>query len=491
MTQTPIINSQLDTANVELNRIAAATELIAMNSGSGAGEVKEWKSIRNFVRAGLVSKILQPGDQVVVDKESALSVTVSGTGITAATVNSEVFIAAVGHTGTAAYEFDYTGSTWHYDGNAVELSVYGIQTTGTPVNGDIIVVHETASRIVFDVIGIDYDVPNNAELSNSLTLMTHDVLLYNSIPFCQPQALFSVSAEEFPDGMEPGTYTITLSYGAYNGSTSEDGTYCFTTTQTIPVGGKIRHSSMGSWSSTTYNQARVLAGKFTTYDQNYNIIEQNLDTSMGSTGTSLGTTTASDPSKLVGSHINFTQRQIYGSNRYAHSANRKWLNSNLPGAASGQIATWWFASNEFDMPVKSTLPGFLYGLDPSFVACLGKVNKRTALCVSDGYGYEDTEEYIFLPSMTEVGFGNNNGIVETSVLSLVSGTPKKTTAYEYYIGAANGDRIKTQSGTARLWWLRSAYPSVGNGERLVKTSGALSYSDAHGAYAVVAACTIA
>ncbi len=60
------------------------------------------------------------GTKLLVDKESGVSATVNGS-ITGATVNEETFIEAIGHSGTAAYEFIYDGSVWHHNGEGVEL----------------------------------------------------------------------------------------------------------------------------------------------------------------------------------------------------------------------------------------------------------------------------------------------------------------------------------------------------------------------------------
>ena len=136
------------------------------------------------------------------------------------------------------------------------------------------------------------------------------------------------------------------------------------------------------------------------------------------------------------------------------------------------------------MPVRSTLPGFLHGLDPAFRAIIQKVRKRTAKCIADGSGYEDTEELIFEPSMTELGYGKNNNISETAAKA--DGTLKTELAWDMFIGASNEDRIRYQNGTARYYWLRSPYPSNASNERFVYPSGALNNYHAHDASGVSA-----
>lgn len=443
-----------------------------------------WMEYQAYIRAGLAGQISPPGALIPVQKETGLSVTVTG-GVTSATVNEETFILKTGHAGNAAYEFIFDGAAWHLNGEAVEMPQYGITVNGTPAEGDAVVVHEVASEILFEVVSLDYDAPVNEYLEHSVSLYTRDLPLYGSIPFCSPQKLVSVR-----EALPAGTYNITLDHGCYDGTTVEDSTYQFTTTREIPAGGGIRHTAMGGWASGgAYSVARVLAGTFITYDADYNVIEQGLVTTEGTGGTSLGTATASDPTYRVTDSVNFTQRQIYGSNRNAHSANKKWLNSDAAGAGSGQIASWWTASDEFDMPVRSTLPGFLHGMDPAFLAIVAPVRKRTALGIADGYGYEDTEELVFEPSMTELGLGKNNNISEVGVNA--DGTLKKDAAWDLFVSATQEDRIKYQAGVARYYWLRSPYPSYANYERYVNPSGALSYYNAGNTLGVSAGLVLA
>lgn len=471
-------------------RVINALDSIALSMASNVvDDVTNWYSYRNLIRTGKIRLVNNSGDQIAVEKESGVYVTIVSTGVTAAAVDDELFIAAVNSAHTAAYEFKFDGAAWRLGEQVVELANYGITLTGTPAADDELVVHVQGTEIIFDILGIDKDPPANTEYAHSVTALTRDVLIYNAIAFSSAQALYSVSADVWPDGIPAGTtISITLDHGAYSGGTAQDGTYHTTLTNAVPVGGKIRHSAIGVYQSNVadYTVAKILAGTFTTYDANFNVIDSGLATEEGAAGTSLGTTTAADPQYKVGDHINFSQRNAYGTNRYAHSANRKWLNSHAAGAASGEIASWWTPSNEFDMPVRSTLPGFLHGLDAAFVACIGKVKKRTALCIADGYGYDDTEEYVWLPSMTEVGFGNNNNVVETAVGA--DGNPAFTGAYPFYVGATNADRIKVQAGTstARYWWLRSPVPSFAGLVRVVFTSGALYYRVAYGTFGVVA-----
>ena len=450
---------------------------------------KDATQIQAKVRAHTIGAYLQPGDPITVAKESGVSVTVTG-GVTAATVTEETFIEAIGHSESAAYEFIFDGAAWTLHGDAVELSNFGITPTGTPAEGDAIVVHVTADHVIFETLGIGKDVPVNANLDNSISFLTRDVQTYGSISCCAAQALVSVQ-EAISSGAKA---YVKGDHCCYNGTTAQDGNFGFVAPGDIPAGAKIRHSELGKYQSDSndYTKAKVLSGKWTIYAADYSVLYENVETIEDDTGTLLGTVTASDPQYLENgaAHVNFTQRNSHGSNRAAHAAHVKWLNSDAAGAGSGAIASWWTPSDEFDMPIKSTLPGWLHGFDPEFRACLAKVWKRTAKSIADGYGYEDTQELVWVPSMTEMGFGSNNSVVETSPKGN-GGDPNWTDAYPLYVGATNTDRIKYQGSTAKHWFLRSPNPANSISVRYLQLDGSLNSILAASTFGSVAGLSIA
>lgn len=472
----------------------AQKAIARFNIGAAAAKAtpSSWAEIGALVEAGFAESVLEVGDQITAERATAIAATITGSGASSPTVELQDFIEAIGEAAPAVYIFVYTANGWAYDGKLITLSDYGIAVSGTPVVGQEIHVVESTTQETYDVMAVDgYDTPVEAGKTHAVSLLTHDVISYNEIPFDPVEALYAVDADTWPDGMPAGTYHIILDHGCYNGSIVQDGAYEFTTTQLIPVGGKIRHSTIGLYQSTEYTQEQILNGKFTTYNADFSILESNIATTLGSDGTSIGTTTASNPTYLVGNHLNFSQRNSYGSNRWDLCSDRKYLQSKAKGAASGAIASWWYATGEFDMPVRSTKPGYLYGLDPAFVKVLGAVKKRTALSIADGYGYMDTEDLVWLASMTEVfptsttnpvGQKNNN-IAETSFGA--DGATLQQNCYPYWEGSTNDDRIKYHGTTARLWWLRGPSPSYAYGVRYVSTSGALNNRSAYNAYGVV------
>ena len=88
--------------------------------------------------------------EVLVSRSA--STVVSGTGVTAATVNIDTFETKISETGT--YTFTYIENVpdvtdgWYVNETLVTLNTYGITPTGTPVNGDVIQVIYQKAEII-------------------------------------------------------------------------------------------------------------------------------------------------------------------------------------------------------------------------------------------------------------------------------------------------------------------------------------------------------
>lgn len=327
--------------------------------------------------------------------------------------------------------------------------------------GDQLVTTKDETQLVWDIIGIDHDVPADNQFKHSLTIQMHDC--YTSAQFDAPEALYYAT-----DGLVAGTYNFTLLSGydtAYGGGK----TYQFTLTKSVPAGGQI----MFPW---TY-QKQASTVLVSTYESaTSSVAIESVGVTEGSEGTNLGTADSNTE------NMNHSHKIRYGSNRWLHSPIRQWLNSDQAANA------WWKPQNVFDRPPSNiTTAGFLSDIDNDFVSALGKVKKRTARnTVADGGGYEDTEELIFLPSRSEMYGGLENSVNE--------GEP-----YPYYANnsdlsaagvGADTNRIKYQNGTAKYWWLRSPYSGYGNYVRFVSPAGDINHYGAYSGSGVAPACCI-
>ena len=174
-----------------------------------------------------------------------------------------------------------------------------------------------------------------------------------------------------------------------------------------------------------------------------------------------------------------SDRKNYGNNRYSYANVLQWLNSN---ATAGN---WYSAKHSADQSPNSTsvvtynpyadLVGFLAMLDDDFVAALLDTTVTVAKnTVTDGGSYETVTAKMHLPSTTEVGLANENGIAEGSKLALFSDNTSRL-AYPTAECVSNSDYTSSSFNTSSswYWWLRT--PSSGNSYdvRGVNTSGAL------------------
>ena len=461
------INLVKDSTMQETNRIL--TLIAGKESGNAP---KSWENVQTIVRLGLADKYFSIGDQFVVEKATAINAFVGNTtgetsGVTSATVDISTFVAQIGTAHSDDYEFTYDGAAWHYGDTAVSLAAYGITVAGTAKLGDAVVVHEMTNKLVFDVIGIDHDTPSDAQFEHSLTLQLHDCIA--ELQYDAAEAFYYAE-----NGLVAGNYYFTIDpmYDAtYN--TYKDTGYQFTLTQDVPAKGVLTFS----WG---YN-AQASAAKVSSWaSTSATTAIESVPVSSGTTGTNLGQLTIAGD---AANNINSIQRVRYGSNNYVESAMRQYINSSK---AAGSV---WTPQTKFDRPPSwaATTAGFLFGVDPEFVAVLGKVKKVTALNnVSDGGGSVETDEKVFLISRTEVYTGNE-----------IAGGEGK--AYAYYSNysdlaaagtEADTNRIKYRAGAAKYWWLRT--PNTGDAldVRHVHPTGAVYNNNAYFSFGLAPACCI-
>lgn len=348
-------------------------------------------------------------------------------------------------------------SSW---GAVQQLVQDGFGQTAFPVGSQLRCTHTVHGEIIWDVVAHDHHKKPNDINAHTMTLLMNRCIYGR--PVDAQEAIYYCA-----DGLPAGTYHFSLLAG-YDTDNGGGKTYQFTIVDAVPAGGVI----MFPWA----NNVNASLTKIETYASNAATaaIESNISVIEGTGGTNIGT---ADGNTL---NMNHTHRIRNGSNNYGESALRQWMNSD---AAENE---WWQSSNIFDRPPSyANVAGFVNGLPADFVDVLGAVDIdviRNTIYEVDGVtgGSYTLRDKFFLPSMTELGFGNNNSIAEGSVLA-------------YYANATQADRIKydiTSSATAQHWWLRSPIPSNAYHVRRVDSGGALNYSNANYSYGAAPACVI-
>ena len=365
-------------------------------------------------------------------------------------------------------------NTWEDIKNAVRL---GLGAKLFPVGYEFTTEDATTGAVITWVVR-DHDkhAAANGKLTHSMTLEAKYVYsnsagTYLTLVFDAYEALY-YAAEEIP----AGTYNFTWNYAT---GSMVNGTYQFTLTKAVPAGGQI---VLGTNSSST----AITGCKIATYATvaATAAIESGIVVTEGSEGTSLGTIAATS---ATSENLNCAQRIMWGSNNYAQSAARQWLNSD---AAAGSV---WTPTNKFDRAPSwaASKAGFMKGLPADFLAAVQpaaipcRTNSVFEVNSLDGTEYTINTVYtlndmFFMLSRPEIyGSWDSSSIKDGELL-------------EYYEGLTDIERIKYDAaGSARYCWLRSPSPGYAHYERSVITSGAFySYYAIYG-YGVAPACIIA
>ena len=272
------------------------------------------------------------------------------------------------------------------------------------------------------------------------------------------------------NGLAAGKYYVTVS-AAWSNMAAGD--YSFTLANAVPAGGRL----VGFYRCADVNPVGTYV---TVYDSaNSTVVSQTSTAIVKETdGTCLGTLAAGGDENNI--NMNSVQRCGYGSNNYAQSNIRQYLNSD---AAAGSV---WKSSNKFDQPPgwNASQPGFLTKLPDGFLKIVNPIEIATVTNTVFETDYTKSSNYtlkdkFWLPSRYQI-YGSTEG------------ADLSETQWDYYKGSADIDKIMYDNGgTARHQFLRT--PNVGSAyyvRFVFASTGALGYSNADGSNAVAPACEI-
>ena len=360
--------------------------------------------------------------------------------------------------------------TWEDIRNVVRM---GLGATLFPVGYEFTTLDaDTENNIVWVVRAHDHHTAENTRLMHTMTIEMKNVYslasgTYKSLQFDSPEALYYAEEE-----LAAGTYNFSLLAG-YDTTYGGGKTLSFTLANPVPAGGVI----MFPWAY----QKQSTDTKISTYASNTATAAiETVPVTEAADGAALGTADGAGV-------LNHAHRIRYGSNNYAQSAARQWLNSS---AAAGSV---WAPQTKFDRPPSwvTTYNGFMHGLPSDFLAVVqaasipcrtNGIHETNSL---DGTAYTTNQVYtlsdkFFLLSRPEIwGTWDSTSYKDGELL-------------DYYDGLTDTERKKyDENGSVRSVWLRSPYPSTAYNVRLVNTDGSVSGYNAHYSIGVAAACIIA
>lgn len=330
--------------------------------------------------------------------------------------------------------------------------------------GTVFEVTRTGQDTLYKVVA-DYDNPNYTLSASGHNMILIDVYAIYTKQFDARQALLY-----FPEAVEGNVTMNFLVKGAYYSDDNNKYIQFISPADGITAGSQLVLSN--SYNATMIGtNAKLYTGFSDTTGVNVALSQGNSGTYIGQTdGTAAGTI-----------ELNHVHRAVLGSNNYGESAIDQWINSDAAANA------WQTQRTHFQRPAAyANFAGYMNGMDPDFLNVLAETD---VICRSNNVFeldgklnklYTITNRKFFLASRVELGYGAENNLYEGRV-------------FELYATATDANKIKydiSNKTTARIWWLRSPYPSYASYARLVYASGSLGYSHASHGYGAVSACVI-
>lgn len=221
----------------------------------------------------------------------------------------------------------------------------------------------------------------DGEVVPGMWLQTHYTLPFG-IQFSHQRAFLAC-----PDGLSAGTYNF--DFAKSEGNSVKPGiNYQFTLTKPVERGGRLA----GCYGAPYINPS---SWKVYSYGANGVTLNETVDVTVGSGGTSIGTIQVDTRS----GNLNSVQEMAYGWNRWKTSALRQYLNSNKPKGK------WWTPQDQWDIcpDQLASKDGFLCGMPEEMLNCLKKVKVVTYANTVNDEGAEDiTYDYVTIPSLSQM-----------------------------------------------------------------------------------------
>ena len=292
------------------------------------------------------------------------------------------------------------------------------------------------------------------------------------------------------EALAPGTYhfEIGTTWGTHCVAGKK---YQFTTTKEVPAGGQIVIGSNSSFYTWAAPDTAVSNWRVYTFSSNTSTTPlETLTLTEGDGGTSIGTMSSSTKFEVSG--MTNLQMAAYGYNRWSHSANRQFYNSD---AAAG---AWWTPQHASDRPPQqlATVQGFMKGFDEAFLNIIKPIKVTTALnTVSDvdiGTS-EDTYDTFFLPSLEQEYCAPQLSGAEGEYWEYWKGRLGLSNPQGSGAANANVNHIRyayEAKTSAQYCRLRSATRGSANGTWIVNSTGYVNYGNATTAFRGCPACVI-
>ena len=188
------------------------------------------------------------------------------------------------------------------------------------------------------------------------------------------------------------------------------------------------------------------------------------------------------------------------------SGNNNWQYSNIEQFLNSDQASWYSAQHQYDAPPNKdncwqyskgttynaydTHKGFLYHWSADDKALLKDYTFTLANnTVTDGGGSYTWTGKVFLPTYTQMGFGNNNNIAEgTQFSKFTDNTSRIKSLHPNCIANNEYCKLNNYASGNWLYWMSSVHPSFSISARSVYYGGSDNYNNACYGYSGLAPC---
>ena len=440
-----------------------------------------YEELGDMIANGISGDYISPGDELIVNKVSSLSIVSTNNALTFSVVDEQVFTELVGECENADYLLFYNGNSWTYNGDEVTSSDLGFTISGTPIENDVITVTMTVEEVSHTFVAYT---PTG---THATAPMDNNVEKYWVI-----EQTYIPTSQAFDDPESAICVTVghTLSAGkyyVYNNANATSDYWCnykrlyylfeipndiVATENTGDI--QIRFSARGSYESNgdargvyqltcvpyrcsddaKYNSDTItFVGQVAAPSSEY----MNIRTVEGFT-----TNQAMDSEGVIYNNLGHV---CYGNNEWNVSNIKQRMNSDAKSMTPVRLH-----KNDIVTALKG-VKGFMWGFDPRFKKLINRVITYQEHGMNDEYTryelYSDVSEMAFLLSMKEMSF--NMQTDEGIVLDL----------YNTYTGgsltndaiASRGKANKSGESPSTYRWSRSAIAYYSNNARLVAATG--------------------
>ena len=451
-----------------------------------------YEELGDMIANGISGDYISPGDELIVNKVSSLSIVSTNNALTFSVVDEQVFTELVGECENADYLLFYNGNSWTYNGDEVTSSDLGFTISGTPIENDVITVTMTVEEVSHTFVAYTPTGTNaTAPMDNNVEKywVIEQTYIPTSQVFDNPESAICVTVGHT---LSAGKYYV------YNNANATSDWWCnykrlyylfeipndiVATEVTGDI--QIRFSARGSYESNgdargvyqltcvpyrcsddaKYNSDTItFVGQVAAPSSEY----MDIRTVEGFT-----TNQAMDSEGVIYNNLGHV---CYGNNEWNVSNIKQRMNSDAKSMTPVRLH-----KNDIVTALKG-VKGFMWGFDPRFKKLINKVITYQEHGMNDEYTryelYSDVSEMAFLLSMKEMSFDiqTDEGIVLDLYNTYTGGSLTNDAI------ASRGKANKSGESPSTYRWSRSAHAHDSHSARLVVTTGSHDHGNAYVGY---------